>query len=66
MFVEDMAPAAGSPEMKPGEVVNTSVPSSEVRGDWVLFHPVYSREELHSVEVSSTNNFQLHVIRDCS
>ncbi|KAK7690026.1 hypothetical protein QCA50_006670 [Cerrena zonata] len=48
---KDMAPAAGSPEMKPGEVVNASVPSSEVRGDWVLFHPVYSREELHSVEV---------------
>lgn len=24
-----------------------------VRGDWVLFHPVYSPEELRAVEVSS-------------
>ena len=25
--------------------------AEEVRGDWVLFHPVYTPEELRSVEV---------------
>ena len=51
-----MSPAAGVPAAQSGEIVNataatTSVPS-EVKGDWVLFHPVYSQEELRSVEVS--------------
>lgn len=26
----------------------------DVRGDWVLFHPVYSEEEMKSVEVRSS------------
>lgn len=26
-----------------------------VRGDWVLFHPVYTQEELRAVEVSWTS-----------
>ena len=29
----------------------TGVPSV-LKGDWVLFHPVYSADELHAVEVS--------------
>lgn len=27
-----------------------------VRGDWVLFHPVYTEEELRAVEVSRWSN----------
>jgi hypothetical protein len=26
--------------------------AQEIKGDWVLFHPVYSPEELKAVEVS--------------
>ena len=26
----------------------------EIKGDWVLFHPVYTADELRAVEVSAT------------
>lgn len=35
-----------------GDLLPPSPPSQEIRGDWVLFHPVYSPEELKSVKVS--------------
>ncbi|OBZ71227.1 Alternative oxidase, mitochondrial [Grifola frondosa] len=37
--------------MKPGAVSTVPNIFKEVRGDWVLFHPVYTPEELHAVEV---------------
>jgi len=34
----------------------------EIRGDWVLFHPVYSQEEMKSVEVHCVSScFGLHL-----
>ena len=33
------------------QVDAVSTVPQEVRGDWVLFHPVYSQEEMESVEV---------------
>jgi len=32
--------------------IQTSGVNSKVHGDWVLFHPVYTPEELNAVEVS--------------
>lgn len=54
-----MPPAAGSPVTNPGEVSVASTVHSDVKGDWVLFHPVYSQEELRSVEVSLAFTFYL-------
>lgn len=28
---------------------------AEIKGDWVLFHPVYTPDELRAVEVSPTS-----------
>ena len=38
-----------------GDLLPSPSPSAtpEIKGDWVLFHPVYSPEELTAVEVSS-------------
>lgn len=33
-------------------VIHASVSITPVKGDWVLFHPVYTPEELKSVEVN--------------
>lgn len=30
-----------------------------VRGDWVLFHPVYSPEELRAVQVTLLRNYMI-------
>lgn len=35
-----------------GDVLPTPSTTEQIKGDWVLFHPVYSREELKAVEVS--------------
>ncbi|KAJ7061338.1 alternative oxidase-domain-containing protein [Mycena amicta] len=45
---DDPNKASHSPLTTPGPV--STVPTM-VRGDWVLFHPVYSHEELKAVEV---------------
>lgn len=51
-IVEDLPPAAsGSQALTRPDGVST-VPTM-VRGDWVLFHPVYTPEELKAVDVSS-------------
>ena len=41
---EDMPPQTAAP-------VTVVPPDNAIRGDWVLFHPVYTPEELRSVEV---------------
>ncbi|KAF9220966.1 alternative oxidase [Gyrodon lividus] len=46
---EDLAPSKKALTDSKLDTVNT-VPV-EVRGDWVLFHPVYSQEELRSVQI---------------
>lgn len=35
----------------PQDIITTSPTGGEVKGDWVLFHPVYSADELKAVEV---------------
>ena len=35
--------------------VSTLPPVSRVEGDWVLFHPVYTPDEVKAVEVCSSN-----------
>lgn len=47
--------ASGSQLTKPDAV--STVPST-VRGDWVLFHPVYTQEELKAVEVNMPGSFK--------
>ena len=42
-LAEDLVPEAGDAIKK----------SDHIIGDWVLFHPVYTEEELHSVKVRS-------------
>jgi ubiquinol oxidase len=52
LSIEDLPPAAsGSQALTVPDGVST-VPTM-VRGDWVLFHPVYTPEELKAVDVSS-------------
>jgi hypothetical protein len=41
--VEDLPSHSNAKHVAPSEV--------EVKGDWVLFHPVYSQEEVKSVDV---------------
>jgi hypothetical protein len=38
-----------------GDVLPPPSTTQQIKGDWVLFHPVYSREELKAVEVSHSN-----------
>ena len=54
-FIDDssLPPPTGTTDLqKPGAV--STVPK-KFRGDWVLFHPVYTREELTSVQVRLRN-----------
>ncbi|KAF8650134.1 hypothetical protein AX16_005370 [Volvariella volvacea WC 439] len=43
-------PAQEKPDLTKADAVST-VPSTTFRGDWVLFHPVYTPDELTAVEV---------------
>ncbi|KAI0354974.1 alternative oxidase [Trametes cingulata] len=40
-----------SEDLPPKAPVSLNVADHNIKGDWVLFHPVYTQEELHSVEV---------------
>jgi hypothetical protein len=40
-----------APTVQVAAPVHTSVTSTPMTGDWVLFHPVYTPEELRAVEV---------------
>jgi hypothetical protein len=35
----------------------STTPTQQINGDWVLFHPVYTPEELKAVEVSGKRMF---------
>ena len=47
-----------APENVPATVKNDA--HDEFKGDWVLFHPVYSPEELHAVTVSRIPSWYQH------
>ena len=49
--------AAGAKAVKHDTTTHSDIPV--VMGDWVLFHPVYSDNELHSVQVSYTPSTHL-------
>jgi hypothetical protein len=50
-FTEDITPEKGEASTKPD--IATGTPA--IHGDWVLFHPVYTPEELRAVKVRGHN-----------
>ena len=46
-----------SEDLPPKTLVPAVSNTGELRGDWVLFHPVYTPEELRSVEVRHLPGF---------
>ena len=52
-----MAEDKKAPQLALTQVDAVSTLPQEVRGDWVLFHPVYSQEEMESVEVHCISSF---------
>ena len=47
-----LAESVKSPQPQLTKVIGVSTVPPMVHGDWVLFHPVYTQEELKAVEVS--------------
>lgn len=64
MYVDDNKTVA-APEPDPSKQAHELLPASPVlKGDWVLFHPVYTPEELKAVEVSSMPPIFIPAISD--
>lgn len=51
-LISQLGLSAKSPQAQLTKVDDVSTVPPMVRGDWVLFHPVYTQEELKAVEVS--------------
>jgi ubiquinol oxidase len=56
-----MAEDKKAPQSALTQVDAVSTLPQEVRGDWVLFHPVYSQEEMESVQARVSSHFTFGV-----
>ena len=60
-YIDDSKKVEKKPQaLTTNDAVSTLPTGPHVTGDWVLFHPVYSPEELRAIEVSPF--FYLHCI----
>lgn len=50
-----------SEDLPPQAPVAVNVADHNIKGDWVLFHPVYTHDELRSVEVCICRSLMLSI-----